>query len=124
MKQQKEIQEINKSLVFHKNETILSCYEHFSARHKMRLGGKLSFEKYWENWILSLRGELVKDDGKRMVRAIGHYIKDPIMYKIVYIKIKKLNIYIPLTIYEIADHKRKYRMYRNILRNKKHNERR
>lgn len=40
------------------------------------------------------------------------------MYKVVYIKIKELNIWAPLTLYEIVPHKKKFRQYQKLLENK------
>lgn len=43
---------------------------------------------------------------------------DP-MYKVVYTKVKDLNIFIPLTIFELVEHKKRYHMYKSSLKYKK-----
>jgi hypothetical protein len=117
-KQRKEIQKIDEKQLL-ESENVLQCYNHFKERYteRWREDNNLSFLDYIRSWIGYLRGELAYIKGKRMYRVIGHYIKDPIIYKVVYTRTN--GIYIPLTIYAISDHKRKFRLYKNILKSKK-----
>jgi hypothetical protein len=124
-------------LMHFENVEILKCFEHFNLRFKERwlndinLKG-LTINGYWLDWVLYLRGEFSHFSEKgKMIRFIGHYIKDPVMYKIVYTKIniehndrndeKNVEIYIPLTLYKIEDQSGKLHAYKRILLNKKRN---
>jgi len=98
------------------NESIKACYEHFSQRYLERFGTSISFSVYWVEWISHIRGYYVSSDKSKMTRMIGSYTKQEKIFKIVYKKIS--DIYVPLTIYEIPDHKRQFRMYMKTLKHK------
>jgi hypothetical protein len=57
-----------------------------------------------------------------MIRLIGSYIKDEILFKIVYAKNIKVNIFIPLTIVDVKDKKKKLILYKRLLSLKRKNE--
>lgn len=121
----KEEQKINVDLLEVENVQILKCYEHFQMRVHERLSNDpcstgFNFKIYVNNWIKYLRGELVYINEKDgiMVRSMGNYIKTQRVYKIIYMKIRELDIYVPLTIYEIIDHKKKFRLAKSVLKNK------
>lgn len=118
----KEIQNFDKDLMYFENDEILRCFDHFRKRFKERYRDHnitLSYKEYWDIWIVYLRGHPISSN--KMIRSIGNYMKDPIMYKVIYTKIKVRNstIFVPLTIYGIEDHKRKFRMFKMVLKNKK-----
>lgn len=113
------------------NEQVMKCYEHFKSRLDERLSNNpgtpgFSFKNYINEWVRYIRGNLLSidndsEDNVRMCRLIGNYIKDPEIYEIVYIQIKEIGLFVPLTIYEITDLKRKHKMYKKVLENKKNN---
>ena len=121
-KHYKEDQIFDDKLMFSENPHIRKCYDHFKLRWRERYGktesSALCYESYWLIWIKELRGRLAYITGDTMVRVIGNYMKDPVLYKVVYVRMNLLNIYVPLTIIEISDHKKKHRLYRHILNNK------
>ena len=101
------------------NREIVSCFNHFSERYKQRFKDReLTIGSYWNEWVVLMRGFFIKEEDGIMERMIGSYVKEEKIYKIVYKKINKYNIYVPLTIFEIVDHKKKYRMYRRKLKYK------
>ena len=101
----KEIQKIDKKLMYLDDIEVLQCYEHFKNRYEERLNKKISYKNYWESWICYLRGYCVgihnnshKRYGKhnnRMDRAFGNYLKDECLFKVIYVKVH-LGIYVPL----------------------------
>lgn len=102
-----ENQIFDKKYLYNDDDAIISdCFDHFKLRYKERFKNEdLEWKEYWDLWIVTLRGHFLhyqknrKDDsGRNMIRIIGNYIKDDKLYRVVYRKIKKLNIYIPLTI--------------------------
>jgi len=126
----KKLQEFDRNLLYTEHPEIQRCFEHFKLRYEERWGNKqgnenFTYKNYWANWVEVLRGNFVYfRDGKytknkKMCRAIGDYIKDPVIYMIVYVKIEDLDIFVPLTIYDIKEHKQKYIIYRWILQNKR-----
>jgi len=106
----KECQLIDESVDLFEDKHILRCHKHFEKRCKERFNHGVGLKEYVGN-IQYLKGDLVSCSNNRMIRLIGNYHKDETMVAIVYIKVEKLNIYIPLTLYEITEHKAKYRMY-------------
>jgi hypothetical protein len=118
----KEIQIFDESIMLTDNKEIRDCYEHFKLRYIERYSKSkdtgLCYESYWSIWIHFLRGNLAYIYEDQMIRVLGNYIKDPSLYKVVYKKVKKLNIYVPLTIYEITDHKKRFHLYKKVLKHK------
>ena len=114
-----EFQHIDNEYFRSEDEVIMKCYEHFSQRYKERYKPKnLSFGYYWYRWICILKGSIVSKDDLNMIRYLGNYNKDQFLYKIVYCKISKFDIWIPLTIYKIEDSKKKNDLYRGYLKMK------
>lgn len=122
----KEPQIFNEEILELEKEQLMLCFEHFKKRYDQRYEKpseeNFTYKSYCK-WITSLKGYLVSNDGKRMVRFIGNYIKEneKIMYKVVYTKNFELNIFVPLTIMAIDDHKVKLRLYKEVLKMKKKN---
>ena len=116
-----EQNDIDKKLF--ESETLKSIYEHFSLRHNERYvkdkATILSYGDYYNIWVCKLRGYLVSKNELEMVRYIGSYMKDETIYKIIYNKV--FGVFVPITIYEVTDNKKKWRMYQAYLRNKKSN---
>lgn len=120
--QRKHIQPINNKLEKMENAEIKTCFEHFKKRMEERCGYDITYNQYWNSWIDYIRGDIMSKMGdKKIVTCVGNYIKDTSIYKVIYTWITDLGIYVPLTIYEITDHKRKYRMYLSVLKYKKEN---
>ena len=105
---------------------IVDCYNHFKERYHERFvsfsiqplknDSTLTYKEYWDIWVVNLRGLfLYYDTDSRMIRLIGNYINDEILYKLVYTKHDKLNIFIPLTIVKVTEHKKKLRLYKRSL---------
>lgn len=127
-------QHIDAESLYCDDSQIIDCYNHFKERYYERYvnfsaqtlpnDSKLTYKHYWHGWILNLKGLfLYYDTDGRMIRLIGDYIKDEILYKIVYTKHKKLNIFIPLTIVKVTEQKKKLRLYkRALLMKRKSNE--
>jgi hypothetical protein len=127
----KEKQIFDENLLYCENIHIIDCYNHFKDRYRERYVKPnrlndlqlLAYLSYWDVWIKNLVGEfLYFDKDGRMVRLIGSYMKDEILYKIVYTKNIKLNIFVPLTIMGFSDQKKKLRLYKRILSLKRKNE--
>jgi len=120
-KQYTEEQIVDKKLF--ESETLKSIYEHFTLRHNERYvkdnATILSYGEYYNIWVCKLRGNLVSKNELEMVRYIGSYMKDETIYKIIYNKV--FGVFVPITIYEVTDNKKKWRMYQAYLRNKKLN---
>jgi len=120
----KELQIFDKELIYSESEKLLMCFEHFKKRYDQRYktspDDNFTYKTYWQ-WIIQLREYLVSNNGKRMTRFIGNYIKehDKTMYKVIYTKYEDLNIFIPLTILPIDDSREKSRLYKEVLKNKK-----
>jgi tRNA(His) 5'-end guanylyltransferase len=121
MSEYKDKQNFDCSLIYIEHIEILRCYDHFSNRYLERFGVNLAYKNYWEAWIQYLRGVHLYTHHDRMFRVTGNYAKGTKMYKIIYTKINDLNIFVPLTIYEVIDHKKRYDIYIKILDNKKLN---
>jgi hypothetical protein len=107
----KEYQIIDETINLYEDRNVIRCHEHFEKRSKERFNQGIGLRNYIEEQVPYLRGDLVYYNDNRMIRLIGNYHKDEPMIAIIYIKIERLNAYIPLTLYEIVDHKAKYRMY-------------
>jgi len=90
---------------------VVSYFNHFKERYVERIGGELNYAMYWDTWVVFLRGKFVVENDGIMYRMVGSYFNDEKMYKVIYKKIKTLNIYVPLTIYELDEHKKRYRYY-------------
>lgn len=120
MSKRSELQLFDEKIMYIETNQILNSFYHFKERYEERFSvSKLYYIGYWKEWIQHLRGTFVTyDNNGNMIRMIGDYIKDEKHYKVIYTKIKKYNIYVPVTIYEL-DHKKAYRMYLRILKNKK-----
>jgi hypothetical protein len=128
----KEKQYFDDELLYSEDADILECYTHFKDRYRERYinltnptsanDGLLSYLEYWNSWIVNLRGDFLYYDKGRMIRLIGSYIKDEILFKIVYAKNIKLNIFIPLTIVDVKDKKKKLILYKRLLSLKRKNE--
>lgn len=118
----REKQIINKQYLLSEDPEILKCYEHFKERYESRFGTTMTYNDYWTYWISFLVGDLlyIIKKSNRMVRNLGHYIKDDRMFEIVYTKIG-LGFYIPLTLYEIIDKTKQNKNYRTIIKHKKLN---
>lgn len=102
---------------------IIGIYEHFSNRCIDRFlpeNAQLPLHTYWLEWILVTKGTFLKWENDRMIRIIGNYHKDKILYKIIYIYNNALKTYIPLTIFSISEHKKKFRIQQKLLKNKKY----
>lgn len=113
-KRDKENQKFNPNLKYVKNREIISCFKHFKERLDERIGGDLAYETYWDTWIVYLRGKFVVENDGMMFRMIGNYhnVSDgEKMYKVIYKKINSLNIYVPLTIFELDKHNSRYRYF-------------
>ncbi len=124
------IQEVPEELKYINHDEIINCYEHFKLRIIERnydTGGNLNYKRYWDEWILNMKGVFVyelkskKQRRYRMIRLKGNYHKDEILTVFVYQKTLKHGIYIPLTLYYIEDHKSKFSLYMQTLNNKKFN---
>ena len=103
------------------DQNFINTYKHFTNRCKERYLpelGEISLATYWLEWILVNRGNLLSNVDKKMIRILGNYHKDEILYKIIYIYNKALDMHIPLTIFGIDDHKRKFRIQQTLLRKK------
>jgi len=100
------------------NQEIISCYEHFSLRYKERLKDDISYNDYFSNWIPLLRGYYLGEKKGMMFRMVGSYVKEEKIYKVIYKKITCYGIYVPITIYEISDHKNQFRMQMKNLKEK------
>lgn len=111
---------VSKTELFSSNE-VIRCFDHFKKRYKERFSNpqNMTFNLYYD-WVKILKGNFVYFDSyDRMVRLIGNYHKiDDEMYKIIYVKSKRFNIYVPLTIYKL-NHKSAFRLYLKILKNEK-----
>jgi hypothetical protein len=127
IKHYKEEQIFDSELMYSDNKLIWECYNHFQSRFKERYvenkgTSRLPYLDYWDNWVKYLRGKLAYMDDDKMIRVIGNYIKDPSIYKIIYVKIKLFNIYVPLTIMEISDQKQKILLYKCVVESNKKTE--
>jgi len=122
----KEEQIFDPQLMYSDNGLIWECYQHFQSRFKERYveneTTRLPYKDYWDIWVKYLRGRLAYYDGEKMIRLVGNYVKDPVLYKVVYAKIKLLNIYVPLTIVEISDQKKKLELYKCVIESSKNKE--
>lgn len=100
---------------------IASCFEHFKKRYNERINPNtlINFGIYWENWVRYLRGKYITEKDGKMLRMIGSYSKGERIFKVIYKKINVYNIYVPITIYEVFDHKKKFRMNMRVLKNKR-----
>ena len=115
-----DAQVFDENLMFIENKELIKCFNHFKKRYEQRFSeSNLTYKAFWIEWICILRGKMVMYDySGRMVRMIGNYFKDEKHYKVIYTKIKKYNIYVPVTIYEV-EHKATHKMYLKILENKR-----
>ncbi len=118
-KKDKERQKFNTNIMYVEIKEIMSCFEHFKERLDERVGGELSYSSYWDTWVSYLRGKFVVENNGMMYRMIGSYFNDEKMYKVIYKKINVYNIYVPLTIFELDDHKKRYRYYIKSINNRK-----
>jgi hypothetical protein len=116
----KEKQIIDEQYLLSEAPEILKCYNHFKERYESRFGTTMTYNDYWIYWVSYLVGEFLYTKGTRMVRNLGHYIKDDRMFEIVYTKLK-FGFYIPLTLYEITKKSKQNKNYRIIIKNKKIN---
>lgn len=123
----KEKQDIDAELLYCENFHIIECYNHFKDRYSERYVkkdcnsklSKLTYESYWNDWVKNLRGDFLYYDNGRMVRLIGNYIKDSILYRVIYTKNDNLNIFVPLTIVDVSNQKKKLILYKKLLSVKK-----
>jgi len=119
----KEEQIFDPEFMYSDNGLIWECYQHFQSRFKERYVGnqttRLPYTDYWDIWVKYLRGKLAYQVGDKMVRVVGNYVKDPVLYKVIYVKIKLLNIFVPLTIIEVTDQKHKIMLYKCVVENNK-----
>lgn len=119
----RELQEFDNDLLYFENGKLMRHFKHFKERYQERYSEyPLNYHDYWHNWIRSFVGKFVclSTDGNLMTRVLGSYIKDPIVYKIVYIKVEEIGIFVPLTIMDISEHKKKARLFRKLSKNKEH----
>jgi len=112
-KRDKEKQKFSPHIKYIETREITSCFEHFKERLDNRVSEDLcpGYHHYWDTWVVYLRGKFVVENDGMMYRMIGSYFNDEKMYKLVYKKINTYNIYVPLTIFELTNHKRRYRYY-------------
>ncbi len=111
---------LDPSINFDSDINIRRCYEHFIMRVRERTDIHIPNEEtYWEIFVKRLRGKLIRGKiGKeRMPRLMGNYHKDEVIYKIIYTKIRVINIYVPLTIYEVTDICDKIRLHGRTTKN-------
>ena len=117
-----QVVNVDKDIILN-NDNILRCFQHFKERATTRNNAGyngLDLENFYQWWILHLRGDFIKFDTMgRMYRSIGSYFGGP-MYKIVYVRItlECQTFYVPLTIFEITDHKKKYHQHCMVVKNK------
>lgn len=121
----KYLQKIPDEVCFDTDPRIMKHYEHFIKRLEQRTNIQIPKpDEYWNQWVKYLRGDFIeinKNKDNNMVRFMGHYIKDDIIYMIVYTKLKLSKVYVPLTIFEIPDQKQKTKLYRLTKKNKHRN---
>lgn len=111
------------------DKRIFSCYIHFRDRLHQRYQEEsdriLSFDEYLSSWVGIIRGEFLffdTIDPNRMVRLLGDYIQDKIIYRVIYIKIPYeggCGIYVPLTIYPLKEQNDRLKDYKTLLVNKR-----
>lgn len=98
---------------------IMRCYEHFADRYATRYRGiPLTYHEYLIHWVKCIRGDEFYRDNFSIWTTIGHYIRDEHIYEVVYRKIFKYDIYVPITIYEITMPGMKCKRYRKILKDR------
>lgn len=121
--QTKEIQVINPIYLYQENPDILKCYEHFKGRWHKRFSREnaddLHYKNWWDTWIVFLRGDYLFYHNDRMFRSLGHYLKDKIMYKVIYTKITEFDLWAPVTLYEVEDQKTRCLQYKTLSKNKR-----
>ncbi len=116
-KHSKDIQKLD--LEIFENPNTIKCYNHFKEKLFERFSQDLSYDSYLLTWTAYLRGSLIEIKGNIMYRVIGDYIKDKVVYKVIYTRDKYSKLFIPLTIYPVVEHKKKYNIYKKVLKNKK-----
>ena len=101
---------------------IMRCYDHFADRYSNRYKNNiLTYHSYISVWVKYIRGNEVHRDDMNIWTTIGHYIKDKHVFEVIYKKINRYNIYVPVTIYEITKHSIKCQKYRRFIKNKQEN---
>lgn len=119
-RKQREKQYFDENIMYVENDQIKNCYEHFKLRYAERKNAFISYQEYWNQWIVYLKGVFLKYDKKgRMIRVIGNYLNEDDFVWVVYSKIKYLNIYSPITLYIVTDKSKKSKIYKQLIKNKK-----
>jgi hypothetical protein len=109
-------QSIPEELLVIQDDKIIKCYEHFKDRYNTRYKTtSMTYQEYIKVWVQYIRGKETHRDFFNLWTMIGHYIKDKHVYEVLYRKIFKYNIYVPLTIYEIEKPSTRCRKYKKTI---------